>query len=809
MHKVVIYAIGWLVALVASIYSIGVHAHPSHAPNWTPVEHKFLIKSGRQPSYAKERCSVIEVRNQYELGKLTALRFIEWAQRHPNGVVSFTSGSTQEFFVKCLYYYKSNWNKQHVQAELQSLGIKGKKFPDTTKLKLVQIEELYPLSDKHYKKISNYTVRHYAKVLGIAPENTLLMDLNSKGIIAEKGINVVFMNGKVDLSIMQRPAASQLEKWQQQAIKEVKIFCEEYEAKIRAWGGIDFYIGGMSYNGSLSFIESGALADSKTHFVNLDYEAAALVAKDFGGIEYSRGKIAITIGLGTISINPNAVMIVVAAGEAKAASVRDAVEHKMDPRYPASFLQKFPNSRFYITYGAATLLDNRYTEDMRFKSKNGWVPQQVAEVIIEVALAQNKSILSLTESDLNRYERGRMLLENPPKPLHTMLSEVQSGIVKKIESGLQLPMNKNNKILHTGPHHDDIFLGYYPLFDFFVYKYINNFIYFTSGYNSVSDNYILADLNRASDWWLDKEQDTLLKKPYESTIKKFRNYFLRHDVEQMQMLSTTISLKHLVSIYKIKNLDELKQTIRWLKDEYFPSKQAGDLDVAEIKLLKSMIRESEGDLLWSLRNIPPQNIINLRSKFYSSREFMKTPRYDIDIVPFINAYNKIKPDIITVADDPQGTLAPTNHTVLQIIAKGLRSKDIAANDNLQIWGYRNIWSRYKVSKANIYVPVSEHMFTAQSRAFDSCFNTQKQASFPSPFYEGNSASLTAIIQREQYNELKVLLGKEYFDNSPIPELRHAAGFIFLNTMPLNELFRRAEDLQPAIDLEEVYIESKK
>lgn len=783
-----------------------------HQPRWTAVENKFLVKSGRQKTYDTEYSAVIEVRNHYELGKLTALRFIEWVQYNPNGVVAFTSGNTPEFFVKFLDFYKNNWHKPNVQSELHGMGIKCKNFPDTSNLKLVQIEEIYPMVESHYKKISNYIRRHYVKILKIKPENLLLMDVNSNGILAEKGINVVFMNGKVDLSIMQRPPASQLESWQQQAISELLAFCDTYEGKIRMWGGIDFFIGGLSYGGPLSFIESGSPPDSKTHIVKLDYKTAAHAAKDLGGIEHARGKIAITVGLGTISFNPNAVMIVMACGESKSAAVRNSVENKMNPKYPASMLQKYVNSRIYITDGAAKLLDDRYTEDIRFKSKHGWMQKHVEEVIVSVALAERKEILTLTEADLNKHERGKLLLDCPPKPFATMLLEVHSDIVKKIDAGLKLTDNKiikNNKIMHTAPHHDDIMLAYYPLFDSFTNKYKNYFACFTSGYNSVSDGYILAVLNRASDWWLDKEQDTILHKPYHKVIARFRGYFVKQDLEQMQMLETTLAMRHLVSIYDLKTIEELKQTIRWLKDDYFPNKHPGDLDVVHIKALKGMMRESEEDRLWSLRNIPLGNITHLRSKFYSGREFMKTPRYDIDVVPFISLYNKIKPDIVTVADDPQSAPPITHYRVLQIVAQGLRSKDAFQNPNLQLLGYRNMWFRYLVSEANVFVPVTDRRLTAQKRAFYACFSTQKHASFPSPFYDGDLSALTNFIQREQYRDLKTLLGEEYFTKNANMELRSAAGFVFLNQMAINDFYRRAEDLQPAIDLEEAYIEGKK
>ncbi|HSX20204.1 MAG TPA: hypothetical protein VLG38_03655 [Gammaproteobacteria bacterium] len=811
MQKSARQAIIGLIAVWLILQPLFVYSYPQHTPKWTKVEQKFLAKSSRQPTYPHEYFAVIEVRNNYELGKLTALRFIEWVQHNPSGVVAFTSGYTPEFFIKFLNYYKTNWTLPEVQAELQSAGIHLKKFPNTSNLRLVQMEEIYPITEKHYKKISNYTIRHYAKELQIKPENLLLMDVGKKGILAEKSMNVVFMNGKVDLSIMNNKPASQVEAWQQRAIRDVREFCNEYENKIREWGGIDFVVAGVSYGGQLGFNELGGRADSKTHIVTLDYKTAAHGAKDFGGIDSARGKIAITIGMGTITMNPNAVMIILASGEAKAPIVRDAIESKTNLLYPATILQKYPNSRFYITDGAGKLLDDRQTEDLRFKSKHGWIQKHLEEVVIYVSLAEKKPILSLTANDFKRHARGRLLLENPPKPLNTMLRETHNVLTKRIETGLKLTSAKGSKVMHTSPHPEDVILGYYPLIDTFVNKYKNHFLYFTSGFNSVTDSYVLSTLNRANDWWLDKEQDHIFSKTNDKLINKFKISYHKQDIEQLHMFDTYVAMRSLVSIFGIKDLAELKHTIRWLKDEYFPNKQQGDLDVGPIKLLKGMLRESEAERFATIKNVPIANISHLRSKFYSGREFMRTPRYDTDVLPFINIYNKIKPDIITVQDDPDSAPPITNYRVLQIIAQGLRSKDAVQKDNLQILGYRNVWFRYVLSQpnsANIFVPVSSQTLAAQLRTYNSCFNSQKMSSFPSPFFDGDFAALTDTIQREQLADLKILLGADYFARNPVAEIRDAAGFVFMNQMSLNELFRRAEDLQPAIDLEEAYISNK-
>lgn len=58
----------------------------------------------------------IEVLNIYELGKIVSLRFLEWVQANPTGVVALPTGRTPEFFIKTLDRYKSNWTTPEVQA---------------------------------------------------------------------------------------------------------------------------------------------------------------------------------------------------------------------------------------------------------------------------------------------------------------------------------------------------------------------------------------------------------------------------------------------------------------------------------------------------------------------------------------------------------------------------------------------------------------------------------------------------------------------------------------------------------------------
>jgi len=87
------------------------------------VEETALKKSGRQFIYPPgEKIKSIVVENLPMLGKLTALRFLEWVKLNPGGVISLPTGKTPEYFIRWTDYYLDNWKKKEVQREL---GYKG------------------------------------------------------------------------------------------------------------------------------------------------------------------------------------------------------------------------------------------------------------------------------------------------------------------------------------------------------------------------------------------------------------------------------------------------------------------------------------------------------------------------------------------------------------------------------------------------------------------------------------------------------------------------------------------------------------
>ena len=96
----------------------------------------------------------------------------------------------------------------------------------------------------------------------------------------------------------------------------------------------DFFLGGIGPDGHIGFNIRGSSHYSPTRLTEVNYETQAASASDLGGIEVAKKRLVITIGLSTISWNPGCTAIIMAAGEAKAPIVSEALEKGKDILYP-------------------------------------------------------------------------------------------------------------------------------------------------------------------------------------------------------------------------------------------------------------------------------------------------------------------------------------------------------------------------------------------------------------------------------------------------------------------------------------------
>lgn len=767
------------------------------------VEATELSRSRRKASYPPtEKISIIEVPNFPLLGKLAALRFLEWVIKNPGGVIALPTGKTPEHFIKWVQRILGTWTTAETQNLLSSYGIARSGRPEMSSLHFVQIDEFYPIDARQHNSFHYYVNDFYLSTFGLDPKKALLMDTTSLGVPSGKSIGEIFPDNRIDLSLRTRHLQSDTERLQKEVINRVDEWCMEYETKIREMGGIGFFLGGLGPDGHIAFNVSGSSIHSVTRLTGTNYETQAAAATDLGGMELSRNRLVITIGIATITYNPTCTAIIIAAGEAKAKIVAAAIEQSKSPQYPASFLQDLPNARWYLTRGAASALIERQFEET--KSRSTFAEQEIDQIVVGLSLRRSKPIDQLTTEEFQQDRLAAELLNKIGLPVPEIAGAVRNRMVRKLERGLL--QHTGTTFLHTEPHHDDIMLGYLAHL-YHLVRDASNVHYFanvTSGFTSVTNAYVLSIVRKLERLWDDAEFQML----------QARGSFHSNDVAS-RMADVYLYLdgiaakkpawcdraeayrlcRNFVELYKTRTPEELADRIHRVAD-YLVTQYAGAKDPPDIQTLKGTFREWEVELLWAYFGIEASAIRPLRLGFYTGDIFTAPPEVNRDIMPVYDYLREVKPDIVTVAFDPEASGPDTHYKALQAIAGALKLyRDRDGATDIRIWGYRNVWYRFSPAEANIYVPVSLNSLTMLHTAFMNCFGSQRAASFPSPEHDGPFSELAQKIQVEQYGMLKTCLGREFFARHNHPRLRAAHGMIFLKEMSLDEFFGKVQQLQ--------------
>ncbi len=133
--------------------------------------------------------------------------------------------------------------------------------------------------------------------------------------------------------------------------KNLEQECANYEEKIKNYGGIDLFIGGVGQNGHIAFNEPGSAFDSKTRVVDLTSNTIAANARFFNGDISQVPTRALTMGLYTIMDAKE--VIIMATGNKKSQALYHAFEDKQNTDWPITVLQKHPRT-FIIADKAAT-----------------------------------------------------------------------------------------------------------------------------------------------------------------------------------------------------------------------------------------------------------------------------------------------------------------------------------------------------------------------------------------------------------------------------------------------------------------------
>lgn len=685
------------------------------------------------------RTQTLTVDNYITLGQLTALRFIEWVSLNPGGVVALPTGKTPEFFIKWLEFYLANWDRESREGIIGKLGI-GR--PDFHSLHFFQLDEFFPINPEHERSFRYFVKKYYIDVLGFDPSKTHLINtwfLNSSEqaeLSGASNMGEVFTDGRVDLSLRTRVATTRQEDLQQRAIRMFDEWCMRYERKIRDLGGIGFFLGGIGPDGHIAFNVRGSSPFSHTRLTTLNYESQAAAAGDLGGISTVRRKAVVTMGLETITYNPDCVAVIIAAGQSKAKVVASSVLSEPTQQFPATCLQSLPHARFFITRASA------------------------------VELPAVKSTLPEATPD-----------------------EVKA----KIEKGLHMP--EGAVILHTSPHHDDVELAYFPFLHHLVRSksIVNHFAYCTSGYTSVTNDYLLS-VYRHLLRRIDPQEAALRSESMEAVFATTYQEDLTHYLRGIASLDE--SMQHYAVCRRMarkwitergfQSMDELRSFVE-NEVALLETLEAGRREPDSFHTAKGWLREMEAELVWAHFGIGSTHVSHLRLPFYSDDIFPHYPDPIKDVKPISELLEHVRPTIVSLALDPEGSGPDTHFKTLIALSAAIECYHRAHPEvDLHVWGYRNVWSRWRMDEVNTMIPVSLNSFAVIKNMFSSCYLSQRSADFPSYEHDGPFSELAQKVWVEQHGDICRLLGEDYFYCSADPMMLRAYGMIYLKDMTYAE-----------------------
>ncbi len=765
---------------------------------FSPVESHFISRQDSEQQ--NSRIPYVVVDNFPQLGLITALRFLEWAHDNPQGVISLPTGKTPEYFIRWTQYLLRNWNNEKGEKLLNEYGLHLPFKPNLSNLQFVQIDEFYPINPTQKNSFYNYVNEFYIKGFGLDSANAMLINANEILLYKNKTYEEIFPDLRVDLSLRYREAKTNRERCQKDSIFKIDEWCARYEEKIRQKGGIGFFLGGIGPDGHIAFNIKGSDHFSTTRLIETNFETQAVAAGDLGGIDISKNRLVITIGLHTITYNPEAVAIIFGAGEAKAEVVKKALENEPSNKYPGSVLQKLKNARFYLTKGAAVKLHD--SVDTYYS--NGWTEEKTERAVLDLVKKLDKYGHHLTLEDLKNDPYCSRIPDLNEKTVSRVIENIKSKLVKGMRK------EENQRYYHTGPHHDDIMLGIQPYIAHQLRQATNTFDFsiLTSGFTAVTNKFIINAL-RDIIMFLERDEIQMIHYPdfYQTGYKHKWDKDVYHylgkvasgePIERRRGLSHRL-VRAIVDNYSVKDTGELtiriNEIIRVLENSY-----DGEKNPPDIQKLKGMLREFEEELVWAHFGVKVENVHHLRLGFYTGDIFTEQPEHSRDVMPVLEQLRTIKPTVISLALDPEGSGPDTHYKVLQAIAEAVRlwrkEEDLS---KLRIIGYRNVWYRFHPSEADVFVPVSLNTLAILDETFTDCYLSQVEASFPSYLLDGKFSTLAQQIWIDQMKHIQLLLGKNFFYENPSPRIRAAHGLLFFKEMNVDTFLQQARELEKSME----------
>jgi glucosamine-6-phosphate deaminase len=362
--------------------------------------------------------------------------------------------------------------------------------------------------------------------------------------------------------------------------------------------------------------------------------------------------------------------MLMAWGQLKAPVIQKAVEGNVTEQIPASLLQQHNDCTFVTDEVAASELT-------RFKSPwltgdTAWTPQLIRKAVVNMALKLGKPILSLTNSDYNDTGLSDLLVEKGDayeinlQVFYLLRDSITGWPGGKPGANLPThpersePFPKRSMIFSPHPDDDIISMGgtFMRLHD---QGHEVHVAYQTSGNIAVTDEFVTRFLDFA------------------------------------------VGFEVLSGIDSKKSSQILDQARGFLK-----TKKPSDIDTAEIRSIKGLIRRCEAKATCRYVGIPDANIHFMNLPFYETGTIEKNPMGEADIQLTVDLLRKIQPQQIYCAGDladPHGT----HKVCLDVVFESLRRIKAAGDKWLNdcwLWLYKGAWQEWDISEIEMAIPMS-------------------------------------------------------------------------------------------------------
>ena len=445
-----------------------------------------------------------------------------------------------------------------------------------------------------------------------------------------------------------------------EAKENITEYCEQYEAKIASYGGLDIVItGGMGSN------EPGSPYNSTTRQITLNYTSRVAAASGFFGVEYVPYH-AITMGIKTLT--DAKLFYYLAWGEGKAKSVKKMVEGTITDQLPDSYLQEHKNINLFIDEAASVELTRIATPWLTDKCE--WTDYMTKKSVFWLCKKLDKPILKLTDRDYNDNGMSDLVTQRGPasainikvfNDLQHTISGWPGGKPNADDSTRPeraLPYPKRVVVFSPHPDDDVISMGG-TVARLSAQGHELHMAYQVSGNIAVFDHDVIRYLD-----------------------------FIRESCPIFDF-----------------NSDKAEEMYKKIEEE-LKRKHPGEADPLDVRQIKTIIRRGEARAACRYLGIPEERVHFLELPFYETGGVKKKPlgREDIDIVK--NLLRQVKPHQIFAAgdlSDPHGT-----HRVCfqAVIAACEELKNEEWFKDCRVWMYRGAWQEWDVAEAEMAVPLS-------------------------------------------------------------------------------------------------------